>query len=127
MKSLIQKLKTWWKGLPWYGKIVASLVWVLIALFFILFLVGKVLGGTGDIISLKKLDKKVEEMFEEQNDIILEDIEYQEKKVAEARETIAKKLKNAADIDEKTREDTLRILDAKSMKELDALQEELGL
>ena len=127
MKFLIQKLKGWWGGLPWWGKVLASLVWVLIGLFFILFLVGKVLGGTGDIVSLKKLDKKIEKMFEEQNDVIWEDIENQEKEVEKARKVVAKKLKNAKDIDEKTREDTLRILDAKTMKELDALQEELGI
>jgi hypothetical protein len=127
MKFLIQKLKTWWGGLPWWGKVLASLVWVLIALFFILFLVGKILGGTGDVVSLKKLDKKVEEMFKDQDAVIWEDIEHQEAKVEEAKKTIADKIASAGKIDEKTKEDTDRILAAKTMKELDALQEELGL
>ena len=127
MKFLIQKLKGWWGGLPWWGKVLASLVWVLIGLFFILFLVGKVLGGTGDALTLKTLDKHIEELFKDQNAVIFEDIAHQEEEVEKARKVVAKKLKNAKDIDEKTREDTLRILDAKTMKELDALQEELGI
>ncbi len=127
MTFLIKRIKTWWGGLPLYGKILTSLVWVLIGLFFILFLVGKILGGTGDLISLKKLDKKVEEMFDDQDEAIRSDITLQEKEVAEAKKAIMKKVEAAEVIDRRTKEDTRRIRRAKTMEELDALQEELGL
>ena len=127
MKSLMTKVWTWFKALPWYGKLLAPLVLVLMIAFGVLFLVGKLLSGVGDTVALRRLDAVVTENHEEKVDAITGEIEAEEKTVEERKREILAKILEAKIIAKKTKADTIKIKAATTMKELDKLQKELGL
>ena len=119
----IKKVWEWWKKLPWYGKIPAVIVLLLVVVLAVLWLFSLFApSGTG-----KKVDPAHDAVvdaamdgYEEQNKIL-------DKKIKEKKAEIAKKLNQAGNIDAKTLEGRKKIDEAETMDDLDKLQKELGL
>ena len=127
MKAYITKIWNWFKALPWYYKVVAVPVLLLLVVLGVLLIISKILETIGVPVSTGKLDSARAKEDKTETKEILGEIKAEEKIIAEKKEEIVKKLEAAGAVAEKTQEDTAKIKAATTMAELDKLQKELGL
>jgi len=119
----IKKVWEWWKKLPWYGKIPAVIVLLLVVVLAVLWLFSLFApSGTG-----KKVDAAHDAVVDTAMDGYAEQNKILDKKIKEKKAEIAKKLNQAGNIDAKTLEGRKKIDEAETMDDLDRLQKELGL
>lgn len=121
------KLWRWFVSLPWYGKVVAPVVLILLALFFVLMFVGKIFNGVGSTVSLAKLDKLVEAQTKANVVKSEEVIREETTKIYNKKKEIEQQIQKAENVDAETAKGIARIRAAQSMEELDKLQKEMGL
>ncbi len=122
MKNLYQDVLNWWMGLPWYWKVLGCVVLVGIALLWILSIfTGSSYDDLGavDAHQAKKTDRRLKRLEDEDEEIT--------KLINMKKKSIATKLNQAGSIDAKTLERREALVGAKSMEELDKLQEEWDL
>lgn len=126
MKKLFYKVWNWYKGLPWWGKILGVLVLVLVLVLGVLYLISLFVPG-GVRSDLKEIDELTGTHTEE----LLEHLEDNEKKlkkdIKKKKKELAKKVNQAEKIDAETLERRKKIEKASTMEELDKLQEDLDL
>lgn len=128
MKAYAVKVWTWFKALPWYYKVVAVPVLLLLVVLGVLLVISRILSAIGTTVtSTGKLDSARAKEDKVETQQALDAIKAEEKIITEKKEEIVKKLEAAGAVAEKTQEDTAKIKAATTMAELDILQKELGL
>jgi len=119
------KVKNWYLGLPWWGKIIGFLVPLLLLVLGILYLISKIYSpGKRDI--KETLDDHAAVVdaavatYEDQNRVL-------DKLIKDKKQEIAVKINQAGETDKKVLEGRDKLRAATTMEELDKLQKELGL
>jgi hypothetical protein len=122
-KSLLDSTKSWYARLPWYWKVLAFAVLIIIGLLWVLSLMRKDDGGDGagnaDALVTARTDEALAEA--DANAVKLQE------ELNTAKRNVAESIKDAHDADVVAGERRGKILAATSMEELDRLQKEYGL
>ena len=126
MKKIWNHTKSWYLGLPWWGKALGwvAFIGVLILLVLLIFMppaVKPILKMLGEVDDLKdgQHNENMENLQDEGKEI--------EKAIKEKKKEIAKKVNQAGEIDKETLERRAAISNATTMEELEELQERFGL
>ena len=118
IQEFYNKVKTWFKGLPWHWKII---LFIPVLVFVILLILPYALTSSGS--GVKEHEKVIDETIKGLKD----NIEIEKKEIAERKKYILQNLELADKIDSDTLKRKERILLATSLEELDALQKEFDL
>lgn len=121
IKKTITKIWNWYRGLPWYWKVLGAVVLIFLVLLLVLSLFQSSMPdhSKSDKAHAATTDAAIKGL-EGQNDEIT-------KVITTKKKEIATKLNQAGKIDAATLVSRKRIESAATMEELDALQKELGL
>jgi len=125
MKDIFYKVWNWYKGLRWWWKIPTCLVLFLVLVLGILYLISKFLPGKST--DFGDIDDLTGEHTEELIEYLDTEAEEMKKEIIEKKKELAKKVNQAGNIDNETLKRREKIEKAKTMEELDKLQEELDL
>ncbi len=117
MHTLFLRVWNWYKELPWYWKIIGCLVLVLV---FILFFLDKMSPTSKDLKGHTEVVDTAVDALRDQDEVLASII-------AKKKVEIVDRLGAVEKIDAETKVRRNKVLDAKTMDELDKLQEELGL
>jgi len=123
IEELLQKSWTWYKRLPWWGKILGAVLLLAILVLAVLAVVAKILAPGPRTAADPEHAETVDTALDGQESIrdeLDETVKLKKKELYEA-------INMATDIDAKTLERREEIAAATSMEELDELQRKLGL